>query len=106
MTRGRPCDYSGLSYAKLRGSGGIQWPCNDEHRDGTERLYADHVFNTFTDYCEDYGHDLFPGAAFERKNHAQLAAEGRAILKPAHYVPAHEQPSEDYPLLYTTGRTA
>ncbi len=24
---GRPCDYSGLSYEKLRGGSGIQWPC-------------------------------------------------------------------------------
>ena len=38
---GRPCDYTGLSYDKLRGSGGVQWPCNSEHPDGTERLYAD-----------------------------------------------------------------
>ena len=28
-TRGRPCDYTGLSYEKLRGGSGIQWPCND-----------------------------------------------------------------------------
>ncbi len=38
---GRPCDYTGLSYDKLRGSAGVQWPCNSEHPDGTERLYAD-----------------------------------------------------------------
>jgi anaerobic selenocysteine-containing dehydrogenase len=30
---------------------------------------------------------------------------GRAILHPAEYLPAHEPPSEAYPLLYTTGRT-
>jgi anaerobic selenocysteine-containing dehydrogenase len=24
---GRPCDYSGMTYAKLRGGSGIQWPC-------------------------------------------------------------------------------
>ena len=39
--RGRPCDYTGLSYDKLRGGSGIQWPCTDERPDGTERLYAD-----------------------------------------------------------------
>jgi predicted molibdopterin-dependent oxidoreductase YjgC len=27
-TRGRPCDYTGLSYEKLRGPTGIPWPCN------------------------------------------------------------------------------
>ena len=43
-TRGRPCDYTGLTYDKLRGGSGIQWPCNDEHPDGTERLYADGRF--------------------------------------------------------------
>src|SRR5215203_2387989 len=43
-SRGRPCDYSGLSYAKLRGSAGIQWPCTDGAPDGTERLYAGGVF--------------------------------------------------------------
>ena len=105
MTRGRPCDYSGLSYGKLRGGSGIQWPCNDEHPDGSERLYTDHDFNTHTDYCEGYGHDLVTGAAHERKEHAELQAEGHAILKAAHYVPPHEQPGEDYPLLFTTGRT-
>jgi anaerobic selenocysteine-containing dehydrogenase len=30
---------------------------------------------------------------------------GRAFLKGCEYTPAHEQPSEDFPLLYTTGRT-
>jgi ferredoxin-nitrate reductase len=105
VTRGRPCDYSGLSYARLRGGSGIQWPCNDEHPDGAERLYSDAVFNTESDDCEDYGHDLLTGAAFERKDHAQLRAEGRAILKSAHYVPPHEQPNDDFPLLLTTGRT-
>jgi ferredoxin-nitrate reductase len=35
----------------------------------------------------------------------QLLAEGRAILKAAKFVPPHEEPSDDYPLLFTTGRT-
>jgi ferredoxin-nitrate reductase len=105
MTRGRPCDYSGLSYEKLRGGGGIQWPCNEEAPDGTERLYTDHTFNTDTDYCEDWGHDLNTGATFEKKDHAQLSPDGRAIFKYAHHVPAPEEPDDDYPLLLTTGRT-
>ena len=104
-TRGRPCDYSGLTYARLRGSPGIQWPCTAEHPDGTERLYTDHRFNTETDYCEDYGHDLTTGATFERKDHTAIGADGRAILKAADYRPRHEAPSADYPLVLTTGRT-
>ena len=30
---------------------------------------------------------------------------GRAIIKPLHYTPPHEEPDEEYPLSYTTGRT-
>jgi ferredoxin-nitrate reductase len=40
-TRGRPCDYTGITYEKLRGGSGVQWPCNEEHPEGAERLYAD-----------------------------------------------------------------
>lgn len=105
MTRGRPCDYSGLSYDRLRGSPGIQWPCTDAAPDGTERLYTTHVFNTASDVCEDYGHDLLTGAALERSDHAALGANGRAVLKAADYVPPAEEPSPEYPLLLTTGRT-
>jgi anaerobic selenocysteine-containing dehydrogenase len=105
MTRGRPCDYSGLTYARLRASGGIQWPCNEEHPDGTERLYIDHVFNTFPDYCEEYGHDLETGAAYERKDYEALNPAGRALLRHAEYVPPPEEPSDDFPFVFTTGRT-
>ncbi len=35
-----------------------------------------------------------------------MAPAGRAFLKGAAYTPPHEEPSEDYPLRYTTGRTA
>ncbi|WP_242900726.1 molybdopterin oxidoreductase family protein [Actinomadura terrae] len=105
MTRGRPCDYSGLSHDRLRGGSGIPWPCNDESPEGTERLYTDHRFNTGSDYCEDYGHDLMTGAAHEYKDHAAMGAAGRAVLKAAHYLPPHEPPSEQYPFMLNTGRS-
>src|SRR4051812_45423351 len=60
-SRGRPCDYTGLSYDKLRGRNGIQWPCTDAAPEGTERLYSDGSFNTDPDYAESYGHDLKTG---------------------------------------------
>lgn len=47
---------------KLRDGSGVQWPCNNEYPDGTERLYAGGDFNTETDYCETYGRDLLTGA--------------------------------------------
>jgi anaerobic selenocysteine-containing dehydrogenase len=104
-TRGRPVDYTGLTYAKLRGPTGIPWPVNQDAPEGTDRLYADAVFPTATDYCETYGHDLLTGAEVTEQEHRAMRPDGRAFLKGAAYTPAHEEPSEDYPLLYTTGRT-
>jgi ferredoxin-nitrate reductase len=105
MTRGRPCDYSGVTYDKLRGGSGIQWPCTSSAPDGTERLYVDHVFNTNTEYAEDWGHDLMTGATQEKKHYAELDPAGRAILKAAHYAEPFEPIREEFPLLLVTGRT-
>ncbi|MCW2787336.1 MAG: fdhF [Marmoricola sp.] len=104
-TRGRPVDYTGLSYDKLRGPSGIPWPVNEQAPTGTDRLYTDFLFPTDTDVCETYGHDLLTGGTVTETEHRAMAPAGRAFLKGADYTPAHELPSEDYPLLYTTGRT-
>src|SRR5215204_748604 len=104
-SRGRPCDYSGLTYAKLRGGSGIQWPCTDQAPEGTERLYADGRFWSDPEVCEDYGHDLLTGAVNTEADYRAANPAGRAILKSAHYQLPHEEPSEEFPLLLTTGRT-
>ena len=105
-SRGRPCDYSGMSYEKLRGGSGIQWPCTDEAPGGTERIYTDHVYNTFDDYCETYGHDLLTGAAVTATEHAATRFDGRARLKGAPWTSPPENPGDEYPLTLSTGRTA
>src|SRR5581483_7714170 len=99
VTAGRPCDYSGLSYEKLRGSGGVQWPCNAEFPDGCERLYSDHRFPTHAEGCESYGHDLPSGAQNEPDEYRAHDPKGRAVLKAAEYVPSPELPADGYPLL-------
>ncbi|MFD1829902.1 molybdopterin oxidoreductase family protein [Streptomyces desertarenae] len=104
-SRGRPCDYTGITYDKLRGGSGVQWPCNDEHPDGTERLYADGKFWSAPDYCESYGRDQVTGAPVEETEYRALNPEGKAVLKAAEYLPPHEMPSREYPFLLTTGRT-
>jgi ferredoxin-nitrate reductase len=104
-TRGRPCDYTGITYEKLRGGSGIQWPCNEEHPEGTERLYTNADFNTRTEECEEYGRDLLTGAENTEMEHKALAPGGRAFLKAADYQPPHEEPNEEYPFSYNTGRT-
>jgi anaerobic selenocysteine-containing dehydrogenase len=105
MTKGRPCDYTGLTYEQLRGGSGIQWPCNEEAPDGTERLYTDHVFPTGPDICEDYGHELASGATFTQTEFKALNPQGRAILKAAEWTEPHEWAREDYPFTLATGRT-
>ncbi len=104
-SKGRPCDYTGLTYERLRGPSGVPWPVNDEHPDGTERLYGDGVFPTDTDYCETYGRDLLTGGAVTREKHAAENPAGRAVLRAAPYVPALEEPDDEYPLRLVTGRT-
>lgn len=103
-SRGRPCDYSALSYEKLRG-GGVQWPCTDAAPDGTERLYAGGVFWAAPEDCETYGRDLETGAPLEAKDYRALNPFGRAVIKAADYRPPHEMPDDDYPLQLITGRT-
>ncbi|CAN5199287.1 nitrate reductase [soil metagenome] len=104
-SRGRPCDYTGITYDMLRGGSGIQCPCNDEHPEGTERLYREADFNTRTDYCERYGSDLITGASNSEMEHKAMNPDGRAIILPAGYLPPHEPPGGEYPFIYTTGRT-
>jgi anaerobic selenocysteine-containing dehydrogenase len=96
-SRGRPCDYSEITYDALRGGSGIQW--------GGERLYADGRFPTFVDEAEDYGHDLTTGAVYTKAEFRALDPGGRAILKAAEYRPPAEGPSDQFPLRLNTGRT-
>ncbi|NIK59009.1 molybdopterin oxidoreductase family protein [Kribbella shirazensis] len=102
---GRPCDYTGLSYEKLRGGRGIQWPCNEEHPDGTERIYVDGEFWSAPSYCESYGKDLVTGAPLDPVEYQAMNPSGKAVLKAAEYLPPHEPATPQYPYLLTTGRT-
>jgi ferredoxin-nitrate reductase len=100
---GRPCDYSGMSYDMLEASP-VQWPCNSAHPNGRERQYEDGVFNTASEYCETYGHDLATGAAITPEQYAAKDPKGRAVIKGAEYFPPPEEPDAEYPFLLTTGR--
>lgn len=104
-TAGRPCDYTGLSYDKLRGGSGIQWPVNDEHPDGTEHIYVDGEFWSDPSYCESYGRDMVTGAPLSPDEYKSMNPFGKAVIKAAQYLPPHEEPSADYPFVLTTGRT-
>jgi len=103
-SRGRLCDYSGLTYARLR-EGGVQWPCTADAPDGTERLYADGAFWAAPDTCESYGRDLVTGAPLEPTEYRAMNPDGKAVIKAAEYLPPHEEPDAEHPLHLVTGRT-
>ncbi len=46
VSRGRLCDYSGMSYEKMLDKGGLQWPCNEDNPEGADSLYTDGEFET------------------------------------------------------------
>jgi len=103
-TRGRPCDYTGLSYEKLSKGSGIPWPCNDAHPDGQHWPYKDLTFPTDAGTCETFGHDLITGGIISPEKYRANNPAGRAILKPAEYVPPSEEPDKKFPYMLTTGR--
>lgn len=105
VTRGRPCDYTGLSYQLLHDVGGIQWPCNAENPNGTERLYGDGVFATDPAICENFGSDLQTGTPVSPVEFSARKIDRRAVLKAIPYQPAYEEPDSEYPFRFTTGRT-
>jgi assimilatory nitrate reductase catalytic subunit len=77
VSRGRLCDYSGISYAMLAEKGAVQWPL-PQGCEPSPRLYTDGQFQT---------------------------SDGRAKLVAVHWEPFPEQPVRDYPLVLNTGRT-
>lgn len=79
VSKGRLCDYSGISYALLETVGPVQWP----HPEGaepraTKRLYGDGNFAT---------------------------ENGKARLLPIEWQPFPEQPNHEFPFVLNTGRT-
>jgi formate dehydrogenase major subunit len=67
--------FAGVSFAKLDRLGSIQWPCNEQHPEGTPTMHVD---------------------AFVR-------GKGRFLL--TEYVATSEKVNARYPLILTTGRT-
>lgn len=81
LTRGQPCDVTGLSHEYLRKEGPQQWPCREnepKHPAGeAKRLYTDRRFHT---------------------------PDGRAFFGAYHSRGLAEPPDPDYPFVLTTGR--
>jgi ferredoxin-nitrate reductase len=77
LTAGTPCDYSGVSHARLRAQGPLQWPVPRADHPGTSRLYTDARFPTL---------------------------DGRARFFAVEHRGPAETPDATFPLTLTTGR--
>jgi ferredoxin-nitrate reductase len=77
LTAGAVCDYSGVSHARLRQDGPLQWPVPAPDHSGTVRLYTDGRFPT---------------------------RDGRARFVAVEHAEPLEGPDRRFPLILTTGR--
>ncbi len=79
VSKGRLCDYSGMTFESIEEHGGLQWPFPEGKTDyAPSRLYADGIFE----------HD-----------------DGKAKLLPVDWKPFPDQPNTKYPFILNTGRT-
>lgn len=104
VSKGRPCDYSGMTYELILQHGAIRWPCNEQHPLGTERLYEDLKFPTGIDECESYGADFLTGNKHTRSDYERIDPKGKAFLRPAHWRMQPNPPTEQHPFVLSTGR--
>ncbi|WP_153721114.1 molybdopterin-dependent oxidoreductase [Sporosarcina cascadiensis] len=104
VSKGRPCDMTGMTYEKLEKLNGMRWPAPTEDSTGTTRLYSDFTFHTTPDDAQTFGKDQFTGRAHTKEEFENIGADGRAILHPTRYLPPYEEPNSEYPMWLTTGR--
>jgi ferredoxin-nitrate reductase len=77
LTRGRPCDMTGITAERIRQAGSIQWPCPHPEHPGTKRRYQDRAFAT---------------------------PDGKANFLPRDHREPREPTDHEFPFVLTTGR--
>ena len=73
---GGKADYSGISYEKIDANDGVFWPCPSDDHPGTPRLFADRFYHP----------------------------DGKARFVAVDHRPAGEEPDDEYPYWFITGR--
>ncbi len=110
LTRGRVCDYSGVSVRRLQAEGPLQWPIPDDYHPGTARLYAGlHGRQSLPPGDKMEGdRKVLPvetvSAGREGEAKVFATADGRATFHTPEFVAPAELPNRKFPLLLTTGR--
>ena len=77
LSKGRLCDISGMTHARIKAEKGIQWPCPEGATTGAPRLYTDGLFRY---------------------------ADGKAKLITLPFEDNNERPDEAYPFWLNSGR--
>src|SRR4029450_2331878 len=96
-----------MTYQKLAECDGMQWPCNDDHPDGTTRLYTDRHFPTEWQRSESYEADLQTGHEHTLNEYRDKRdPRGRAVFVTAEYQPPLETTDEQFPAIAISGRLA
>jgi ferredoxin-nitrate reductase len=105
LSRGCIPDYSGMSYARLSETGGLQWPCTAERPQGTVRLYEDRSFPTQWYRSESFEKDLETGHEHTLKEYREKRdPKGRAVLVATDYEPAADGTDDAFPMIAISGR--
>jgi anaerobic selenocysteine-containing dehydrogenase len=104
VSRGRPCDYSGMTYELIQEMGAVRWPCNERFPRGAVRLYEDLHFWTGLDDCETYGADFMTGNKLTRDDYREVDPKGKAFLKAAKWRPMPNPTDASFPFVLNTGR--
>jgi anaerobic selenocysteine-containing dehydrogenase len=104
-SRGTIPDYSGMSYERLRNSGGLQWPCNSKYPNGTTRLYENREFPSQWYIAESFQKDLATGHEHTLNEYREKRDPGgRAVFVPAEHQPPLETTDSEFPLIAISGR--
>ena len=105
VSRGCIPDYSGMTYASLEKTGGIQWPCSSDAPEGTVRLYENRHFPTEWRITEVYEKDIETGREHTLGEYRKKKdPHGRAVFVPADYEPPADGTNDEFPFIATSGR--
>ncbi len=98
LTRGRPCDMSGISHERLRQEGPLQWPCPAlEEASAQPSIPASRKTSRKSDVSKAPSSRLYTDLRFN-------TPDGRARFAAYHSQGLAEPADPDYPLVLTTGR--
>jgi ferredoxin-nitrate reductase len=105
VSRGCIPDYSGMSYARLTETGGLQWPCTADRPQGTVRLYEDRAFPTQWYISESFEKDIETGHEHTQREYREKRdPKGRAVLVGTDYEPPVDLTDDEFPLIAISGR--